>query len=158
MAGGTQDNPNDPDDYTDIDTVLAYSEEGNQWKVQAFPQLTSPRYNSSSVALDENLFVLGGFNNATDTLLKRVEKLNTSTGEWTELPDMTSPRDIFGCVLHKKKIFCFGGFGNNKTAEMLDLEAKQPAWKIIAELPEGGGTAGLVIPEMNSEILRKISK
>ena len=67
------------------------------------------------------------------------------------------PRDFFGCVLHKKKIFCFGGYGN-KTAEMLDLEAKQPAWKIIAELPEGGRTAGLVIPEMNSEILRKIFK
>ena len=156
LAGGYKFDPND-EEIDGVDTVLAYSEEGNQWKVQAFPQLTSPRYNSSSVALDENLFVLGGFNNANNTCLKSVEKLNTSTGEWTVLPDMTSPRDFFGCVLHKKKIFCFGG-NEETTAEMLDLESKQPTWKIIAELPEGGETAGLVIPAINSDLLRNIFK
>ena len=96
LAGGVQLNPNDEE--IEVDTVLAYSEEGNQWKVQAFPQLTSPRYNSSSVAP-----VRRGYNGATHTTLKSVEKLNSSTGEWTKLPDMTSPRDFFGCVLHKKE-------------------------------------------------------
>lgn len=77
------------------------------------------------MAQDENLFILEGFNKATNTCLKSVKKLNTTTQEWVVLPDMTTPRPAFGCVLHRKKIFCFGGLDGDKKAEMLDLESKQ---------------------------------
>ena len=127
-----------------LDSVLAYREEGERLIERELPCLTSARQYSSCATEGDNLYVLGGTQvfedprypyRTRDKSIKTVEKLNTTSGEWSALPNMKDRRNAFGCVIKKKKIYAFGGYdtgrGAHRTAEVLDLESKKPKWKYI---------------------------
>ena len=155
-----------------LDSVLAYREEGERLIERELPCLTSARQYSSCATEGDNLYVLGGHQvfedprypyRTRDKSIKTVEKLNTTSGEWSALPNMKDRRNAFGCVIKKKKIYAFGGYRRNalQTAEVLDLESKKPKWKYIQDFPQcqqPGRTMGVLIPKMNIEVLRRLYK
>ncbi|KAK3101944.1 hypothetical protein FSP39_007540 [Pinctada imbricata] len=85
--------------------VWKYDSTFEQWIRGA--SLLHPRRRHAMAAVDDSIYVLGGFDE--DTVLDSVEKWNGGSNKWREAGWLSAPVENMGYVSYGKYIYLFGG-------------------------------------------------
>ena len=94
-----------PQDET-LDYVFSYNINNNKWS-----RLPPPgHYTGILQIINDQLTVIGGFDNDTDKCTNKVSTFDNSTNQWTRCyPDLMTPRGNPGVVTHEYHVIVLGG-------------------------------------------------
>ncbi len=128
-----------PGDATTADT-LVYDIASDSWTTIAANGGYTARSQYQVVAIDTDLYVLGGIVAAASASTTEVWVLDTTTGTWSAGVPMQKSRTSFSATAIDGDIYVAGGvlfpgFTPDMTAEKFD----GTAWSYIAGVPDGGG-------------------
>ena len=83
-----------------------------------------------------DIFISGGFTNDFRAPITRVQKLNTHTEEYDEMPALIKARKFHASIVGGQYLFAFGGQTTgqefSRSIEMLSLRTCQ-AWEMLIE-------------------------
>ena len=76
------------------------------------PYLPSIRYGHASVAINSDVYVIGGFDDGDYSKSVVRIKVNETESNWENVENMNSKRSACAAAVHRDKIFVFGGLNN----------------------------------------------
>ena len=127
-----------PDTY--LDTVEIYDPITDTWRTG--PPLPRPRIGAATAIIDGGIYLAGGYtwDGETSGYLDRLDRFDTATETWTELPPMPTPRSLCtGAALDGKFYVIAGRTERGKRLVALDtVEVFDPAtrtWTEKAPIP-----------------------
>lgn len=84
---------------------------------------------------DEHIFVLGGKDSCTLSIINKCQKFNINTLKWEALPDMNHPRAAAGSFMSQDKQYLYVFGGSHDSVERLPLN-RFGTWEVVTvELP-----------------------
>jgi N-acetylneuraminic acid mutarotase len=101
-----------------IDEVDVYDFKTGIWSVAA-AKLPTPRAGVATVAISNDILVVGGESLAQKTSHNIVEVFNLKTGEFTTLPPLVEGRHAGAALYFDKKIYAVAGVGNSGGSPLL---------------------------------------
>jgi N-acetylneuraminic acid mutarotase len=125
-----------PSTTTSANTLYRYSPASN-----SFTQLAShwAQYGHATVLVDDSLFSLGGFINASATPTTTILRYNITSGSWGTAGSMTAARSNFAAVAVNSLIYIVGGADSTGT-EVNTFQRFDPVlntWTSLTALPAG---------------------
>lgn len=122
-----------------LESIEIYNTRTGRWRVS---RLTLPEGLASfeGAAIGNRVFLFGGLDVQTEAS-DFAAVLNTSTGQWRELPPLPSPRYAHSVTLHDGLIYIIGGEGAagvTKTVDVYDPAAR--TWSTGTPMPEARGS------------------
>ncbi|HEX8324113.1 MAG TPA: kelch repeat-containing protein [Tepidisphaeraceae bacterium] len=99
------------------------------------------RVESAVVRMGDLLVVMGGFTDQYLAATRRVDVLNTKTGEWTRWADLPGPETHIAAATDGRYIYAAGGqtgplLSDDLTAAVYRYDPKRDVWEPFGELPE----------------------
>jgi N-acetylneuraminic acid mutarotase len=119
--------------------------DGTAWRDEG--KIPGPGLNApAAVALDDRIYLIGGF--VTDTNLPSAGVLvyDTKTRTWSEAAPLPAPRGGHAAVVRDRRIHVLGG--GNSTATIADHDVFDPAknaWTSLTPLPRTEGSPAAVV-------------
>ena len=98
-------------DGESFDTIETYNLAEDKWSIIDV-KLLKKRMGHSTVAYNDNIFVIGGYNKNEGTL-SSVEVYSNITNQFSFVSAMKISRSFFGCCLVNSKIYAVGGTVGN---------------------------------------------
>ena len=126
-------------DGESFDTIETYNLAEDNWSIIDV-KLLKKRLGHSTVAYNDKLFVIGGYNSNVGPL-SSVEVYSNVTNQFSFVSAMKIPRSLFGCCLLGSKIYATGGMssvgksGSAHTGEVEIYDIKSDKWMKGPELP-----------------------
>ena len=122
-----------------LHSIEVYNTETDRWRTS---RLTLPQGLASfeGTAIGDRIYLFGGLDVNTEAS-DFAAVLNTSTGQWRELPPLPSPRYAHSVTLHDGLIYVIGGEGAAgviKTVDVYDPAAR--TWSTGAPMPQARGS------------------
>jgi hypothetical protein len=122
-------------DGTRTDLIEEYDIQEDEWSMSKY-RLPSPRSGFSNVLLNDNQLVVVGGNDGQ--VLDKMNLLNLSTGQWTELPPMKTKRDELSVAIGPDgKIYAIGGYGGPDSTCLKSVERfnfQNFEWEKVADM------------------------
>ncbi|XP_077301761.1 kelch-like protein 35 isoform X2 [Arctopsyche grandis] len=113
--------------------VQMYSVETNSCTYRA--PMIQRRYAHSSVALKGKIYVAGGSDYETGTILDSVEHFDPNANVWTAFTKLPKPRHGISLGCFQKKLFIMGGSGANKVfSDVWEYDETNKSWKASTNL------------------------
>lgn len=124
------------DNRQTLGAVDVYDTGSGTWSTLAWP-MPAPRSFARAAALDDDVYVTGGGGGS-----RRVDILQTSTGDWSRGPDMLTARSGHGAAAVNGKIYVMGGSDVNDghqwpqpLAAVEELDPSTGAWVRKTDMP-----------------------
>jgi len=97
-------------DFLNETYELIFDKENNFTKIKK-ANLKFKRCNHCSIAVNNQVYIMGGRNKKYAGVLNKCERFDVETNEWNEISSMKRKRSQFSCTnVMNKYIYCFGGF------------------------------------------------
>jgi N-acetylneuraminic acid mutarotase len=110
--------------------------------------LPSPRFEANDAAVNDQLYVMGGFYNSSLQATTEVDRFDPNTNTWTVLSDMPQPITHAGTATDGQTIYLAGGFVgdalNATTNRVLQYNVATDSWSDAPALPAARGAGALV--------------
>src|SRR5262249_41900049 len=110
--------------------------------------LPVPRFEANNAAVNDQLYVLGGFYNSDIQATTEVDRYDPGTNTWTIRSDMPQPITHAGTAVDGQTIYLAGGFVGDGlsqvTNRVLRYHAATDSWSDAPPLPEARGAGALV--------------
>jgi N-acetylneuraminic acid mutarotase len=107
-----------------------------------------PRFEANDAAVNDQLYVFGGFYNAAIQATTEADRYDPSTNTWTVLTDMPQPITHAGTATDGQTVYLAGGFVGDGlsvvTNRVLMYDTAADAWSDAPPLPESRGAGALV--------------
>ncbi len=123
-----------PYDYVGLSTVEEYDPVNDKWTKKA--DMPTPRFDLSTVVIDNKIFAIGGINRFLVT--PAVEIYDPETDKWTEGINMPTARACLGAGVIDGRIYTFGGYipwAGVPTVEVFDTGLKGKSINLKGKLP-----------------------
>ena len=120
-----------------VDTIETYNLAEDKWSIIDV-KLLKKRLGHSTVAYNDKLFVIGGYNENEGTL-SSVEVYSSVTNQFSFVSAMKIPRLFFGCCLVNSRIYVTGGMSDfeieSSIGEVEIYDVKYDIWMNGPKLP-----------------------
>jgi len=83
-------------------------------KFSAIPRSLSKRDSQGQAVVNDEIYVIGGFDNISNRYLSTVEKYNPERGRWSKLSGLSLPRRSPGVVAYRDRLYVVGGMGEKE--------------------------------------------
>lgn len=128
-------------------TAAVWAWDGLSWSARA--PLPSPRFNHAAVALDGQIYVLGGFRDGEE--LREVLVYDPDRDRWRSSTPLPRPNHAFGVVAFRGELWTLGGRrGEELLREVEIFDPRTSAWRAGPAMPKpmellGAAVAGAEI-------------
>lgn len=122
---------------------------GEAWDWSSLPDAPTPRTEVASVVLDEELYVIGGFEEGNQ-VSAAVEALDLSSGQWRSAAPLPVPLHHAPAVVHDGEIHVLGGHAGIPFVPQrvhLVYDPAQDNWSMGTPLPADRGAHGAAVVE-----------
>ena len=114
-------------------TVERYDPVADTWsRVAPLPERL---HHTTAVALNNRIFVIGGYNSLAFVPVTSVYIFDPTTNEWTQGPALPSPRGALACAVIAGKIYAVGGEGDRTTGELTVFDPITNRWETLPPMP-----------------------
>jgi N-acetylneuraminic acid mutarotase len=129
-----------------FDHVTASVRSPFTWRTLAL--LPVPRFEGNTAAVNNQLYVIGGYYNASIQATTEVDRYDPATNTWTVLSDMPVPITHAGVAVDGQTIYLAGGFVDDYpgpgTKRVLKYDVSTDTWDDAPPLPEARAAGALV--------------
>jgi len=94
----------------------------------------SKRDSQGQIAMNGDIYCIGGYDNLTNTYLSSVEKYSPSSDTWSKLPPINTARRSPGVVQYRNRLYIVGGMGVDddlSTVEVYNSITQQ--WTVMSQ-------------------------
>ncbi|KAK9739181.1 Kelch motif [Popillia japonica] len=115
-----------------MNSAERYNPDANQWEL--IQPMQRQRSDASAAALDNKIYIVGGFNG--QEVMSSAEVYDTLTNQWSFIPHMISARSGVSLVAFKNALYALGGFNgfNRLTTGEKYLPGESSGWVSITEM------------------------
>ena len=124
-------------------------------KVTQLPDLPEPRYNTSVVLSDNNVYVVGGVNN-NNYCVRSVYYLSLGSDAWQTKKSMPHAVSYPLVIKQQQCIYVLGGYNyNGDQSSVLKYNIKDDTWKQCSDMPVAcdSDEAGVVVHEGRIKVI-----
>ncbi|XP_049315415.1 kelch-like protein 5 [Bactrocera dorsalis] len=107
------------------------------------------RYNAVAVALNDKIYIMGGYNGKWQSL-KSVESYNPDSNTWTSCADMTKSHSLHGVAAHNGHIYVLGSGDGCRPVQRYDPQ--QDTWSQICSLEVGYGYIAIARVSLDNKL------
>lgn len=157
IGGKTEnDNANDPFKY--LNTVEKYDARTNTWTETA--PMQARRAYACGVALEGNLYVVGGTQDDLYSSHSSCEAFNIETNTWTYIASLCISRALAGIACVGNRIYVLGGKKNSRerTDKVEFYDREQNVWKVVGSVPNCMGGIQCSAVSLSKEFLGTLTK
>ena len=157
IGGKTEnDNANDPFKY--LNTVEKYDARTNTWTETA--PMQARRAYACGVALEGNLYVVGGTQDDLYSSHSSCEAFNIETNTWTYIASLCISRALAGIACVGNRIYVLGGKKNSRerTDKVEFYDREQDVWKVVGSVPNCMGGIQCSAVSLSKEFLGTLTK
>ena len=125
-------------------------------KVTHLPDLPEPRYGTGVVLSDNDVYVVGGFNNSRG-YLSSVYHLLLGSGSWQTKKSLPHTVQSALVIQHQQCIYVLGGYNRASHSSVLQYNIKDDTWKRCSDMPVtvlcSSEEAGVVVHEDRIKVI-----
>ena len=120
-----------------FDSVYEFdpAEGGGTWTRKN--NMNVPRFNHSSVVVDDKIYVIGGRRDLILPIERSVEMYDPVTNTWKFVDSMNIARHIFSASVFDDKIYVTGGYTPDSTISSIEIyDPQDNSWTVIGHMPK----------------------
>ncbi|HEX8342275.1 MAG TPA: kelch repeat-containing protein [Tepidisphaeraceae bacterium] len=110
------------------------------------------RFEAYGFSYGNRLYTFGGFDDSSFDAVKRMDRFDPATGQWTYMGEMKAPETHAGLAVDESRGYAYfvsgyrGDYPSYPTKEVWRYDIRNNAWMRLPDFPEvgGGGTAAVV--------------
>ncbi|CAG5102462.1 Similar to KLHL10: Kelch-like protein 10 (Homo sapiens) [Cotesia congregata] len=109
-----------------------YEPERNQWEM--IPPMHKQRSDASAAALENKIYIVGGFNG--EDIYRSAEAFDVETSQWSYIKSMINPRTGVSLVAFRDSLYAFGGYsGLTRLTSAEKFNPNQPdEWQEVTQM------------------------